>query len=751
MPARLIVILVLLISLLATTVAAQDDLTFDGELTADEPAATFELELEAGQIVTLVTATDDDLDTVLTLLNPDGDVVAENDDADGETTSRIIYVVEETGTYTAEVTGYEGATGSFTLRVIYGADVGLSDTAVTLLEEAVTLDSQTTNAPFTLDLEAGQVVVITTVALTDDLDTTLELQDANGTLIAENDDRGDGSTNSQLIFEVAETGSYTVVVSSYDGNDRGDLLITVAVDPNAEVPFNFASIAGTQLAEYTGTLDDEQPAVSFPVELSAGQTLLARGDATSGDLDTVITLNNPEGFPVVTNDDRGDGSLNSAVAYTAQAAGTYTVVIERFPRSTSTGDFQLVLSSVDASVVDTLLGLLDTTVTLSGPEEIIETANFRLHYTLEGRDATTPEYARQVADTLEEVYDVQVNQMGWREPVRNDDGLYPAYIADTFSDGGALGYAKTTVVTFDNPHSPDVREDNAARAVFVIDNDFEGLDKEASASSLMRATATHEFNHVIQFGYDHQEGLDWLFESTASWIETVTVGNDQDATDYVTGEFEAPELCFTTDEQDGYLAYGQWTLLQSLADVYGESIVVNLWENSVTYEGFETMTQTLDSVGTTLPAVIERWRAQNFARAYDLAPLFERAVWLENTIDESGEWTFTGAGIQQLGANYYALDLQGPVGFSVDGEESLMLYGLGVIEDSVEVIPLGRKGIFNTTPYRYAALMVFDTAVPEEPGACSFTDYSLLVSTDVTGEAAVPTYAFSAAGFEPLQ
>jgi hypothetical protein len=755
MPARLLASLVLvcvLLGIVPVIFAQGDELVLEGELTEDESAVSFEFELEAGEIVTLATEAAEDLDTILTLNNPDGDEVAQNDDeADGITTSRLIYVAEDSGIFTAVVSGYdEDDLGEFTLRIQFGADFGLSEAAEPLLEQQVTLDAVDSSVEIPVDLEAGQIVVVSTLALTADLDTLVRLEAEDGTRLGENDDRGDGSLNSQLIFEVLESGPYVVTVTSYDGTGTGDLLVSVALDPQAEPPFNFASIEGTPLAEYSGTLDDDQTSVEYTVELSAGQTLLAVGDATSGDLDTVLSMNDPEGFPVASNDDRGDGTLNSAFAYTAPAAGVYTVVIERFPRSDSSGDFQLMLSSVDASVVGVLLELLETTVTLSGPVEIIETANYRLHYTLEGRDATTPEYAQEVADTLEEIYDVQVNQMGWREPVRDDTGLYPAYIADTISDGGALGYAKTVVVTFDNPNSADIREEQAARAVFVIDNDFADLDKEATVSSLMRATVTHEFNHIIQFGYDHQEGLAWLFESTASWIETVTVGNDQDATDYVTSDFEVPELCFTTNEQDGYLAYGQWTFLQSLADQYGESVVVRLWENSVTYDGWETLTQTLDSVGTTLPAAIERWRVQNFARAYDLAPLFERAVWLENTIDDTGRWTFTGAGIQELGANYYALDLTGPHGFSLDGEESLQLVALGVTDDTVEAIPLGSKGVFDGSGYDYAALMVFNTAAPKEPGDCSFIDYEIRV-VEASGENPAAAYTFSAAEFEPLQ
>ena len=198
-------------------------------------------------------------------------------------------------------------------------------------------------------------------------------------------------------------------------------------------------------------------------------------------------------------------------------------------------------------------------------------------------------------------------------------------------------------------------ETGAARTVFVVDNDFRNMGKKAPPESLMRATATHEFNHVVQHGYDAEEGLRWLYEATASWTETNTVGRDQDATDYVETDYAA-QLCWTTNTR-GH-DYAQWTLLRSLADSYGDQIVVRLWENSVAYDGFETMSRTLAGVGTTIPDVIERWRAQNFARDYDLAPLFTRTVRLGGTISRNGSWSPRG-NVEQLGAHYVALRLRG--------------------------------------------------------------------------------------------
>jgi hypothetical protein len=308
-----------------------------------------------------------------------------------------------------------------------------------------------------------------------------------------------------------------------------------------------------------------------------------------------------------------------------------------------------------------------------------------------------------------------------------------------------MGYTKPVEMMFDNPSTPNVRETGAARAVFVIDNDFRGMGKKASLESLMRATATHELNHVVQFGYDAQEGLSWLYESTASWTEVATVGVDQDASDYVETDFEQPELCWTTNTQG--FNYAQWTLLQSLADSYGERIVVQLWENAVTYDGFETMSRTLSAVGTTIPDALQRWRVQNFARAYDLAPRFTRSVALAGAINRNGAWSPRGR-IQQLGANYVAVRTQGSRNYALRGDANLELVALGKRNGQIEVIQLGRGGVFDATGYEYAALMVFNRDVPATPGACTGVSYSINVSA-AQGAMAPPHYTFSAEHFSP--
>jgi len=712
---------------------------YDGEVGDDAPKGGITFDLRAGQVYTISTSSETGLDTVLALIGPDGRQLAENDDrGPGDLLSRLVIMAPVDGTYTAAVSGYGGASGSYRVHVREGFDSGLSESATTLEDRIVTLSGDT--ADVSVEIPAGEIFVATTMALSDELDTTLSLSDSTGRVVAQNDDRGDGSLNSQLVFQPVETGSFTVRVGSFSGDQSGDVVLSLALDPYAQAPFDFSSIEGAEIARYTDALDDGTTFRTVTVDLARGQTLFAMSDTVEGDLDTVLRLDNPDGHPVALNDDRGDGSLNSAIAYTAPEAGTYTVRIDRYRDGASSGRYELVLMDVDASVVDTLNEVRERIVHLSGAVETIQTEDFIVSYTLSGEDATTHAYAVTVGDALQHALDEQLNRMGWAEPVRDSDGLYRAFIVDA---GGSMGVTYPVESMFDNPQTSDVRENLASRAVFVIENDFAGFDKPAPVDSLMRATATHEFAHVVQYGYDGEEGLDWLYESTASWIETATVGHHQDATDYTETDFETPGLCWTTTE-DGY-DYSQWTLLQSMADVHGEEIVRRIWENAVEHDGFETLEVTLAEVGTTIPDTIQRWRAQNYALDYDLAEHFPRTVALAHWLEGPGVWT-QKSGPQELAANYIALDMDGRFAISLTSDADLELFALGQRNGRIEVLPLGRSGEIDTGAFDHLGLMVFNRAMPPAPGQCSSSLYSLEVAP-ARGSMPAAAYAFDDSHF----
>jgi hypothetical protein len=737
--------------------SAADAETLEGEGTLDDviQSESYELELQTGEVVTITTeAISGDLDTVLILYNPGGEEAASNDDrGDGTYNSQIVYTVTQGGVYTIEVTRYdETSQGDYRITVEFAGAANASSVE-TIFTASGSIDNQTTSQAWQVDLQMGDTVVISADQTDGNLDTTLELYNADDGIVASNDDRGDGSYNSEIVYLVEMSGTYTIIVSRYDETTNGTYDLVVTSNPNATPDFSFVDVEGDIIAQFDGTITSSVTTVTYELDLEAGTTLYAATEAISGDLDTVISLVNANGRILAVNDDRGDGTYNSSLAYTIQETGTYSLVVGRYEGSQTTGSFVLVVKRVDASVVDAIGDTSNQVVSLSGPVEILETEHFRIRYTLSGSDATTEEYVNAFANTLEEMYDIQIIQMGWAEPPLGADGLFDAYLADVIggAEFSALGYARPLSMVGDNPNTPDVIEQSAMDSVLVVDNDYylEGSDVEPQV--LMRATTTHEFNHMIQFGYDSDEPLSWLFEATAVWIETVTVGNDQDATGYIDNNNQYPELCFTTSEQDGLLAYGDWTFLQSLTDRHGEQIVRRLWENAVEYSGLDVIEITLSEVNDSLEDSIAIWRVQNLAADYDLGSLFPRTVWLENTIDALGDWTFTGAGIQESGANYYDLDLKRQVEVRLDGPDALELWHVGIDGEQVEAFRLGSDGTIDPSNYRQNYLMVLYRSLPRNADSCRYLDYSIQVSGGQTESPTEPTLVFSAENFRPLR
>jgi len=279
---RACIAFIALIVVTASAAAQTRDQHLTGNLTSRAPRASFQLQLEAGQIVTLRTESSENLDTVVTLNGRNGQRIAENDDEQpGILSSRIVQVVRTTGRYTAIVSGYNNARGAFDLNVTYGVDAGLSDAARVIREETVSLTAQRREVRYPVDLNAGDIFVATTFALTEGLDTTLTLQGANGALIAQSDDRGDGTLNSQIIYQARTAGHYELVASTFGGAGVGDTAISLALDPNAHVPFDFNSIEGTRIAEYQGELGEATSTREYPINLRSGQTVLITAEATT--------------------------------------------------------------------------------------------------------------------------------------------------------------------------------------------------------------------------------------------------------------------------------------------------------------------------------------------------------------------------------------------------------------------------------------------------------------------------------------
>jgi hypothetical protein len=714
---RVVTVIVVMMTFGWLLTQAQEEST--GVIDEANPQVDFTFNLEAGVTARVeVLTTSGDLDPILTIRDSSGSVIIENDDAGiNNLNSAAAFTAQVADTYTASVTAWSG-TGEFVLRLWTGGEELFEPqygpgAEIYEGEISESVPAQT----ITVDLEAGQTIFIVTTALSGDLDTIVTLYNPDGSEAARNDDASRQTFNSALVYTATASGIYTVEVTAYE-DSLGAFEMAVTVGGN-EVAQQGDIRVGAQSQFFEGQITGGTPEVSYPITLDAGDTILAQTEATSESLDTILALFDPSGELIELNDDLGSSTLDSGIAITVAQAGQYEVVVGSYGETTGTYTLTVTVGGVE------LIRQLDdrSRVQLSGPRQTIQTEHFVVHYTLEGDDATTPDYAQYVAEVMEQTRDFQINQLGWTPPVPDNDGLYDVYLANVL-DEGILGYVQPEGPGDDNPFSEEI-EESATSSYMVIDNDFaEDTRPQYTPEELALTTAVHEFNHSIQFGYEAGEPMFWYYEATATWMETQGAGEAQDATGYVFDNFASPEICL--GNKDGTYMYGEWTLIQSMVDFFGPQVVEELWRNIAVVDGFAALENTLAAYDVDIPTFMVAYRSQNLVRDYALAPLFETTVRLEGTVSGVGTVS-SGLGVEELGANYWEVSAAGNFAVSTDNPD-LILAGIGIGPSSADWFYLANGGEISTEGYSAYYLVVVNSNYDDDVDNCASADYSLTLS-----------------------
>ncbi|PJF40322.1 MAG: hypothetical protein CUN54_05705 [Phototrophicales bacterium] len=372
--------------------------------------------------------------------------------------------------------------------------------------------------------------------------------------------------------------------------------------------------------------------------------------------------------------------------------------------------------------------LQQTRPTLSGEAHVHDGGRFLIHYTLTGQDATTAEFVAQVAAALYRIWDVQIAQQDWDEPApdcgEGGDNRLDVYLMDTIGRQGVFGYTQPQSLISSDPEML-IPDDASAYSYLVLDNDF---STRALPLESMRSTAAHEFNHIVQFNYVRSSETLPFSEASATWQEIQTFPENDFISSFTVDLFTTLDEC-PGQFGAGFRPYGEWLLMDSLAQDYGASVVRRLWEAMTEGEGMMAFYTLARRLNVSPQEIVQRFAVRNLLLDYALAPRFTAQIPLEATLTDFGNLSPLRDGVQQLGVDYVHIANRRRYTFALEQDHfSLYVVGINQGANRATVYHLGRGGTVDTTAFDWAYLLVFNTATFDHPNNCVTTNWRVVVS-----------------------
>lgn len=212
--------------------------------------------------------------------------------------------------------------------------------------------------------------------------------------------------------------------------------------------------------------------------------------------------------------------------------------------------------------------------------------HFCVHWVDQGLDAPSladkngdgiPDTVDRVLHVAEHVHEVENVKLGWREPksdgtLGGGNGKTDVYLSQI---GGELfGYAAPDRGQADKQH----RIPRHLHGYLVLDNDYSAFEfPHTKPLNDLEVTFAHEYNHILQFGYDAYQDP-WFAESSATWMEDQVYNDINDYLRYVRRWVHLYETPLTTSsiKMYGSAVWNQW-----LARRYGATIVRKAWAGAI--------------------------------------------------------------------------------------------------------------------------------------------------------------------------
>lgn len=194
------------------------------------PAASYTLTLEEKTGVDIYLKSDE-FDPFVALTNASGETLAENDDFSGETNARLFLNLDP-GTYTIWAQAFEGDQGGLfelavnTFPVSETRDIKVNDSLAGILDAAADIHPEKGSRYLTYTLEVEEAQELNIELSSDDFDSFLIVTSDSGTVLEENDDRGDGTLHSRIRRDF-EPGRYHILVMGLGRDNFGRFQLQV--------------------------------------------------------------------------------------------------------------------------------------------------------------------------------------------------------------------------------------------------------------------------------------------------------------------------------------------------------------------------------------------------------------------------------------------------------------------------------------------------------------------------------------------
>lgn len=210
--------------------------------------------------------------------------------------------------------------------------------------QTVTGEATNLSAPVIYSFTGSAGDNITIISVSESVDTFLQLADAQGNIIAENDDRAAGDFNAEISFTLTADGTYLIGASAYTQGsftltltlNNGSGTTSAPVSQQAGTPSDPLPIAYGQTV--AGQATNIQQFVFYGFTGTAGDEIIVT--ATSTSVDTYLQFGDANANLIAENDDRAEGDTNAEIIVTLEADGQYLLAVAGY----TAGPYELSLA-----------------------------------------------------------------------------------------------------------------------------------------------------------------------------------------------------------------------------------------------------------------------------------------------------------------------------------------------------------------------------------------------------------------------